>query len=100
MMLADRDRARGRRNAADQGARLLAGERDHRFDLSVLWEAFGARQIECATRFIEAVIPLPAAAQPFSHAMLVTQEERRRVYQRAVVFGRFDLEPPDHRPRE
>src|SRR5215510_2080362 len=100
MMLADCDRVRGRSDAAEQRAGFLAGERDDRFDLGILREAFGPRQIERAARFIESVIALPAPAQPFGHAVRVTQEERRGVNQRSVAVSRFYLEPPDHGTRE
>src|SRR5262245_37501895 len=100
MMLADRDRVRGRRDAATQRARLLTGERDDRLDLGILRETFSAWQMERAARFVEAVIALAAPSQPLGRAMRVAQEEGRRVDQNAVTLGRFDLEPPDHRTRE
>src|SRR5215475_10372187 len=100
MMLADRDRVGGRRDAAKQRARLLAGERDDRLDLCILREPFCARQMERAARFVEAVIALAAPSQPLGSAVRVAHEEGRRVDQNAVAFSRFDLEPPDDRTRE
>src|SRR5262245_43138316 len=100
MMLADCDRVRGRSDAAEQRAGFLAGERDDRFDLGILREAFGPRQIERAARFIESVITLPATAQPSGPPVRVPQEERRGVNPRSVADSGADPEPPEHGTRE
>src|SRR6185503_17235758 len=76
VMLPDRQRGGRRRRLLHETAGILVGgEGQRRFDLGVLREALGARQVERAAALVEAIAPLARLAQAIDDAMRVAHEE-------------------------
>ena len=101
MMLAQRDRLRCRRRLTDVGPGSSSVVKVRIVSTSVFFgEPFRARQIRARCGCRPACICPVGLAQAIDHAVRVAHEERGGVDEHAIAFLRFDLEAPEHAPRE